>query len=183
MLCLHLLAHFLCLQLSPLLNNSIHEHHYGAGHLLWRDWGPTWHAGAWVQTLTLQCFPLFSIQGNARELRESVGCSAWTGMTCAGQENRQVQSDCLLGRMWGAWLNPWSKIRGANSVFCSVFWLNASQMLLFRLVFLHWLFPNAAVQLGPSLGAADVPSGAGKAAYGNGQNQQLTEEAKDWSLL
>lgn len=170
MLCLHLLAHFLCLRLSALLNNSIHQHHYVAGHLLWRDWGPAWHAGACVQTLTLKSFPLLSIQGNAHELREGVGCSAWTGKTCAGQVNREVQRGAWCAGCWLPGLNPGSRIRAANSVFRSVFWLNASQMFLFHLVFLHWLFPSTAVQLGLNLGAADAPSSAVKAGCRNGQN-------------
>lgn len=178
MLCLHLLAHFLCLQVSALLNNSIHQHHYVAGHLLWRDWCPAWHAGACVQTLTLKSFPLLSIQGNAHELRESRGCWAWTAITC-----RQVQIGACCAGCCLPELNPWLRIRGANSVFCSVFWLNASQMFLFHLVFLHWLFLSTAVQLGLNLGAADAPSGAGKAGCRSGQNQQLPEVAKDCSLM
>lgn len=67
-------------------------------------------------------------------------------------------------------MNHSAKIHGANSIFCSVFRLNASHMFLFHLVFLHWLFPSTAVQLGLNLGAADAPRGAGKAAGRNGQS-------------
>lgn len=51
-------------------------------------------------------------------------------------------------------------------------------MLPFHLVFLQWLFPSSAVQLGPNSGAADAASGVGKAGCRNGQNQQLLGAAK-----
>lgn len=51
-------------------------------------------------------------------------------------------------------------------------------MLPFHLVFLQWLFPSSAVQLGPNSGAADAASGVGKAGCRNGQNQELLRAAK-----
>lgn len=108
---------------------------------------------------------------------ESAGCLAWTGITCAGQANRWVQMPVVLDVDCLGWTLDQKFMELAVSF---VFWLNASQMLLFHLVFLHWLFPSTALQLGPNL-AADAPSGAGRAGCRNGQNQQLPEVAKDCS--
>lgn len=59
-----------------------------------------------------------------------------------------------------------------------VFWLNASKMLPFHLVFLYWLFPSSAVLLGPNSGATDAASSVGKTGCKNGQNKQLLGVAK-----
>lgn len=131
--------------------------------------------GVCVQTPAPKSFPLLSFQGNASELRESSGCSAWAGVTCAGQANKWAQMpvvlvvDCL-GRIFDQEL--------VELAVSFVFWLNASKMLPFHLVFLHWLFPGSAVQLGLNSGAADAASRAAKAGCRNGQNQQLLGLAK-----
>lgn len=131
--------------------------------------------GTCVKTPTLKSFPLLSIQGNANDTGKSSGCSAWAGITCAGQKNRWEQTPVVL--IWGC-LGCLLDQELVELTVSSVFWLNASKLFVFHLIFLHWLFPRRAVQLGPNSGAADAASGTGKSGCRNGQIQQLLGVAK-----
>lgn len=52
--------------------------------------------GTCVKTSILKSFPLLSIQWNANDIGEILGCSACAGITCARQANRQVQTPVVL---------------------------------------------------------------------------------------
>lgn len=131
--------------------------------------------GTCVKTPILKSFPLLSIQRNANDIGEISGCSAWASITCARQANRRAQMPVvlILGCL-GCILDQ--ELMELTVSF--VFWLNASKMFVFHLIFLHWLFLRHAVHLGPNSGAAETASGAGKSGCRNGHIQQLLGVAK-----
>lgn len=131
--------------------------------------------GTCVKNPILKSFPLLSIQQNANDIGEISGCSAWASITCARQANRRAQMPVvlILGCL-GCILDQ----ELVELTVSFVFWLNASKMFVFHLIFLHWLFLRHAVHLGPNSGAADTASGAGKSGCRNGQIQQLLGVAK-----